>query len=277
MRGRSEASKPALAANPYMRFCAAYRASSEWKSKRYDRLSVPEQGKLLGTLWRARSAGTRSVKGTHAPSRLAAKRLLTKRYGMWDTGTRLWPAQMIEEQDYNFKELNVGQVEDFKGVSFKLQVREFGGNYMLKRVDLPSIQEIDGVLEHVDTSFEIKRYLSEQHKKESKDIQYTNWTFYARDCYVVLRVDYEVQYTKREEVDFMKARLNTFVAVQEWKPSVPKYLLFTRTALQSLPDELKTILDVSKCVPKQSSQIQPIANGSNSASFHYFKRRGTPS
>lgn len=34
--------------NKYMAFCAAYRASTEWKKKKYHLLSVPEQGKVLG-------------------------------------------------------------------------------------------------------------------------------------------------------------------------------------------------------------------------------------
>lgn len=42
-----------MAANPYMHFCATYRSSSEWVSKGYDRLPVPDQGKLLGQLYRS--------------------------------------------------------------------------------------------------------------------------------------------------------------------------------------------------------------------------------
>ena len=39
--------------NPYIQFCASYRASSEWK-KMGAHLSVPEQGKLLGQMYRSR-------------------------------------------------------------------------------------------------------------------------------------------------------------------------------------------------------------------------------
>ena len=39
-------------ANPYMQFCAEYRASAEWSENRYARLSVPRQGEVLGAMYR---------------------------------------------------------------------------------------------------------------------------------------------------------------------------------------------------------------------------------
>ena len=52
-----------MAPNPYMQFCATYRSSSEWVSKGYDRLPVPDQGKVLGQLYRS------GCKGGEAPNK----------------------------------------------------------------------------------------------------------------------------------------------------------------------------------------------------------------
>ena len=47
--------------NSYITFCNAYRSSVEWKECGYHRLSVPEQGKLLGAKYRSAKDGEKSV------------------------------------------------------------------------------------------------------------------------------------------------------------------------------------------------------------------------
>lgn len=44
--------------NAYMQFCAAYRASAEWRKRGYGKLSVPQQGKVLGMAYRGLESHT---------------------------------------------------------------------------------------------------------------------------------------------------------------------------------------------------------------------------
>ena len=48
-------------ANPYMSFCARVRESSDWK-KRYSHMLVPEQGRVLGRMYRSGNASGSSKK-----------------------------------------------------------------------------------------------------------------------------------------------------------------------------------------------------------------------
>ena len=53
MVGKAKATSSAPSkANPYMAFCSAYRSSAAWKKNKYNLLTLPEQGKLLGRLYR---------------------------------------------------------------------------------------------------------------------------------------------------------------------------------------------------------------------------------
>jgi hypothetical protein len=59
--------------NPYIDFCNATRASAAWSKKGHHRLSVPEQGRLLGQMYRA-SVGRDAYRSASASSSASSER-----------------------------------------------------------------------------------------------------------------------------------------------------------------------------------------------------------
>ena len=75
----------ALSQNRYMAFCASCRASAAWRRNGYNNLSVPDQGRLLGTLYRGSLSGAdRALCAVPTP-----KALLTVTFNIKKKGSSL--------------------------------------------------------------------------------------------------------------------------------------------------------------------------------------------